>query len=71
MRIRGVASILLDYTRAFIEWDLPNLGIDVSLSRMRKFWTMLKQSLLVRKLAPYFANVGKRLGKRWAHVASL
>jgi hypothetical protein len=80
------------YTRAFIERDLPALGIDVSASQMRKLWTMLahvsgglwnasqlaaslgvsyhtvdryvdilEQAFLVRKLAPYFANVGKRL----------
>ncbi len=29
------------YTRAFIERDLPALGIDVSASQMRKLWTML------------------------------
>lgn len=29
------------YTRAFIERDLPGLGIDVSSSRMRQLWTML------------------------------
>lgn len=82
------------YTRAFIERDLPALGIEVSASRMRKLWTMLahvngglwnasqlaaslgvsyhtvdryvdilEQAFLVRKLAPYFANVGKRLVK--------
>lgn len=82
------------YTRAFIERDLPALGIDVSASQMRKLWTMLahcngglwnasqlaaslgvsyhtvnryvdilEQAFLVRKLAPYFANVGKRLVK--------
>jgi predicted AAA+ superfamily ATPase len=80
------------YTRAFIERDLPALGIDVSASQMRKLWTMLahvsgglwnasqlaaslgvsyhtvdryvdilEQAFLVRKLAPCFANVGKRL----------
>ena len=82
------------YTRAFIERDLPALGIDVSASQMRKLWTMLahvngglwnasqlaaslgvsyhtvnryvdilEQAFLVRKLTPYFANVGKRLVK--------
>jgi predicted AAA+ superfamily ATPase len=82
------------YTRAFIERDLPSLGIDVSASQMRKLWTMLahvngglwnasqlaaslgvsyhtvdryvdilEQAFLVRKLAPYSANVGKRLVK--------
>jgi len=82
------------YTRAFIERDLPALGIDVSASQMRKLWTMLahvngglwnasqlaaslgvsyhtvnryvdilEQAFLVRKLPPYFANVGKRLVK--------
>ncbi|HSD66301.1 MAG TPA: ATP-binding protein, partial [Vicinamibacteria bacterium] len=82
------------YTRAFIERDLPALGIDVSASQMRRLWTMLahlngglwnasqlaaslgvsyhtvdryvdilEQAFLVRKLAPYFANVGKRLVK--------
>lgn len=29
------------YTRAFIERDLPALGVDVSPSRMRQLWTML------------------------------
>jgi len=29
------------YTRAFIERDLPALGIDVSASQMRKLWAML------------------------------
>ena len=82
------------YSRAFIERDLPALGIDVSASQMRKLWTMLahlngglwnasqlagslgvsyhtvnryvdilEQAFLVRKLAPYHANVGKRLVK--------
>ena len=82
------------YTRAFVERDLPALGIDVSASQMRKLWTMLAhvngglwnasqlaaslgvsyhtvdryvdildQAFLIRKLAPYFANVGKRLVK--------
>lgn len=82
------------YTRAFIERDLPALGIDVSPAQMRKLWTMLahlngaiwnasqisasmglsyhtvnryldilEQTFLVRRLAPYFANIGKRLVK--------
>jgi predicted AAA+ superfamily ATPase len=29
------------YTRAFIERDLPTLGVDLSASRMRQLWTML------------------------------
>jgi predicted AAA+ superfamily ATPase len=29
------------YTRAFIERDLPSLGIDVSAAQMRRLWTML------------------------------
>ncbi len=29
------------YTRAFIERDLPGIGIDVSAPQMRKLWTML------------------------------
>jgi hypothetical protein len=80
------------YGRAFIERDLPALGIDVSASQMRRLWTMiahmngglwnasqlasslgvsyhtvnryvdiLEQTFLVRKLSPYFANIGKRL----------
>lgn len=32
---------LESYTRAFIERDLPALGLDVSASQMRKLWTML------------------------------
>lgn len=82
------------YTRAFIERDLPALGIDVEAPRMRRLWTMLahvhggiwnasqlaaslgvsyhtveryvdilEQAFLVRKLPPYFANLGKRLVK--------
>jgi hypothetical protein len=82
------------YTRAFIERDLPALGIEVSASQMRKLWMMLahvngglwnasqlaaslgvsyhtvdryvdilERAFLVRKVAPYFANVGKRLVK--------
>jgi predicted AAA+ superfamily ATPase len=82
------------YTRAFIERDLPALGIDVSASGMRNLWTMLahvngglwnasqlasslgvsyhtvdryvdilEQAFLIRKLAPYSANLGKRLVK--------
>lgn len=82
------------YTRAFIERDLPGLGIEVSASQMRKLWTMLahsngsvwnasqlaaslgvsyhtvnryldilEQTFLVRRLPPYFANIGKRLVK--------
>lgn len=82
------------YTRAFIERDLPSLGIEVSAPQMRKLWTMLahvsgglwnastlaaalgtsyhtvnryadilEQAFLVRKLPPFFANVGKRLVK--------
>ena len=82
------------YTRAFIERDLPALGIEVSAAQMRKLWAMLahangglwnasqlgaalgtsyhtvnryvdilEQAFLVRKLPPFFANVGKRLVK--------
>jgi predicted AAA+ superfamily ATPase len=82
------------YTRAFIERDLPGLGIEVSAIQMRRLWTMLahlsgslwnastlaaslgtsyhtvnryvdllEQAFLVRRLAPYSANVGKRLVK--------
>lgn len=82
------------YTRAFVERDLPALGIDVSAPQMRKLWTMLahcngglwnasqlaaslgvsyhtvnryvdilEQTFLIRKLPPYFANIGKRLVK--------
>lgn len=82
------------YTRAFIERDLPALGIAVSGPQMRRLWTMLahvngglwnasqlaaslgvsyhtvdryvdilEQAFLVRKLRPYFTNVGKRLVK--------
>ena len=82
------------YTRAFIERDLPGLGIDVSAPQMRRLWTMLahansgmwnasqiasslgvsyhtvdryvdilEQAFLVRRLPPYFANIGKRLVK--------
>ncbi len=29
------------YTRAFIERDLPTLGVDLSAARMRQLWTML------------------------------
>ena len=85
---------LESYTRAFIERDLPALGIEVSASQMRKLWTMLahcnggvwnasqlaaslgvsyhtvnryvdilEQTFLIRKLPPYFANIGKRLVK--------
>ncbi|MBI4271458.1 MAG: ATP-binding protein [Candidatus Rokubacteria bacterium] len=32
---------LENYTRAFIERDLPTLGIDVSASQMRRLWAML------------------------------
>ena len=80
------------YSRAFIERDLPALGIDVSASQMRRLWTMLahangglwnasqlaaslgvsyhtvnryvdilEQTFLIRRLAPYFTNIGKRL----------
>jgi hypothetical protein len=82
------------YTRAFIERDLPGLGIDVSPPQMRRLWTMLahanggvwnasqiaaslgvsyhtvnryvdilEQAFLVRRLPPYFANIGKRVVK--------
>jgi hypothetical protein len=82
------------YTRAFIERDLPGMGIEVSAAQMRKLWTMLahangglwnasqlaaslgvsyhtvnryvdilERAFLVRKLPPYFANLGKRLVK--------
>lgn len=82
------------YTRAFIERDLPALGIEVSGAQMRRLWAMLahsnggiwnasqlaaslgvsyhtvnryvdilEQTFLVRKLPPFFANVGKRLVK--------
>ena len=82
------------YTRTFIERDLTALGIAVTLSQMRKLWTMLahfhgniwnasrlaasmgttyhtinrytdilEQTFLVRKLPPYYANIGKRLVK--------
>jgi uncharacterized protein len=80
------------YSRAFIERDLPALGIDISAAQMRRLMTMLahvngglwnasqlaaslgvsyhtvnryvdilEQAFLIRKLAPYFRNVGKRL----------
>jgi len=32
------------YTRAFIERDLPTLGVDLSAARMRQLWTMLAHS---------------------------
>lgn len=32
------------YTRAFIERDLPTLGVDLSPARMRQLWTMLAHS---------------------------
>lgn len=82
------------YTRAFVERDLPALGLDLSPIRMRQLWTMLahvhgglwnasqiaasigtsyhtvnryvdvlEQTFLIRKLPPYFANIGKRLVK--------
>jgi hypothetical protein len=82
------------YSRAFIERDLPALGIGVSAPQMRRLWTMLahlngglwnaselaaalgvsyhtveryadilEQAFLLRKLRPYFANIGKRLVK--------
>lgn len=82
------------YTRAFIERDLPALGIGVSGPQMRKLWAMLahangglwnasqlaaalgvsyhtveryadilEQTFLLRRLRPYFANLGKRLVK--------
>lgn len=85
---------LESYARAFIERDLPALGIEVSASQMRKLWTMLahcnggvwnasqlaaslgvsyhtvnryvdilEQTFLIRRLPPYFANIGKRLVK--------
>ncbi len=80
------------YSRAFIERDLPALGIDVSAAQMRRLMAMLahangglwnasqlaaslgvsyhtvnryvdilEQTFLVRKLSPYFRNLGKRL----------
>ena len=85
---------LESYARAFIERDLPALGVEVSASQMRKLWTMLahcngglwnasqlaaslgvsyhtvnryvdilEQTFLIRKLPPYFANIGKRIVK--------
>lgn len=82
------------YARAFIERDLPGLGIDVSAVQMRRLWTMLahangtlwnasqlaaslgvsyhtvnryvdilEQTFLIRRLPPFFANLGKRLVK--------
>jgi uncharacterized protein len=82
------------YTRAFIERDLPAIGIDVSPITMRKLWTMLahlngaiwnasqiaasmglsyhtvnryleilEQTFMVRRLSPWFVNIGKRLVK--------
>ena len=38
---RARAEWLDSYTRAFIERDLPALGVDVSAARMRQLWTML------------------------------
>jgi predicted AAA+ superfamily ATPase len=83
------------YSRAFVERDLPVLGVSVSAPQMRRLWTMLahvngglwnasqlaaslgvsyhtvdryvdilEQAFLIRKLQPYFANLGKRLVKR-------
>jgi predicted AAA+ superfamily ATPase len=82
------------YARAFIERDLPAMGIEVSPSQMRKLWTMLahlnsgiwnasqiaasmgisyhtvnryldilEQTFLIRRLPPFFVNIGKRLVK--------
>ena len=82
------------YVRAFLERDLPALGIDVSGAQLRKLLAMLahcqgatwnasrlassmgvsyhtvdrhvdilEQAFLVRKVPPYFVNVGKRLVK--------
>jgi predicted AAA+ superfamily ATPase len=82
------------YTRAFIERDLPGLGIDVSATQMRRLWAMvahgngslwnasqlaaslwisyhtvnryldiLEQTFLVRRLAPYFVDIAKRMVK--------
>jgi len=83
------------YSRAFVERDLPVLGVSVSSPQMRRLWTMLahvngglwnasqlaaslgvsyhtvdryvdilEQAFLIRKIQPYFANLGKRLVKR-------
>ena len=38
---RARAEWLDAYTRAFIERDLPALGVEVSAARMRQLWTML------------------------------
>lgn len=41
---RARAEWLDAYTRAFIERDLPALGVEVSAARMRQLWTMLAHS---------------------------
>jgi len=79
------------FIRSFLERDLPQLGINVPASAMRRFWTMLAhfngqvwnaaeparslgvnestvrrhldwltQTFMVRRLQPWFENLGKR-----------
>ena len=84
----------LSFVRTYIERDIPQFGVRVPATTLRRFWTMLGHShggllnastfarsldvsaptvtryldlladlMLVRRLPPYFANVGKRLVK--------
>lgn len=86
---------LENYVTAFLERDLPVLGVRVPAPRVRQCWTMLahlhgqllnisdlaramnmsapavlhyldilESAQMIRRLQPYFANVGKRLTKR-------
>lgn len=86
---------LESYIRTFLERDLHRLGIEFSVTTMRRLWQMLahlhggllnaselgnslgityhtvnryldilEQTFLIRRLAPYYVNISKRLIKR-------
>lgn len=70
----------LDYTRTFLEQDIPALGIRIPTENLRRFWMMLAHyhaqimnaseignaldifsgTFMVRQLAPWYENIGKR-----------
>ncbi|MGV1776799.1 ATP-binding protein [Agrobacterium fabrum] len=70
---RGSMRWRQDFIRTYLERDIPLLGPRIPAETLRRFWTMLAHHhsglpllvdlLLVRRLEPWHANIGKRLVK--------
>ena len=61
-----------NFIRTYLERDIPQFGPRIAAETLRRFWTMLAHhqggllnvaQLLVRRLAPWHINTGKRLVK--------